>query len=561
MAASPMPAPDAGPAPTEGAAIARRAGIVAVFTLLSRVLGYVRDAVMANVFGAGVALDAFVVAQTIPNLLRRLVAEGSLMIAFVPILAEEKQKGGLPAMRRFTAGTLGVLLPLLVVFTALGMLFPEAAVEAFASGFDRPRAELAAQLTQIMMGFLVFVSLTAVAAGALNTQNVFAAPAAAPILLNVAIIVGAVFGRTWFAEPMEAVAWAFLVGGLLQLVLQVPWLRREGLLVGPRWEPRHPPVQLLLRRMLPAVFGVAVYQLNLIVIRQIASFLPYGQISCYFWATRLEEFALGVFAVSIGIAALPTLSEHAAKKDLPALLFTFRGALKATNFITIPATVGLFVLAEPVVGVLFRHGRFTAEDATLTAELVRIMAVAMVPIGAVRVTVPTYYAIGDTRTPVLAATASLVATTLFGWLLRERFEIQGLTVATLLGAVAQVTVLAVFLRRRAAQALAGAPALGVAGPVQGAALEGATGLGVGAHALRATAAIVPGALVGTVLARQRNWYGGDNLFGGVLLVALLFGVGVSYLGLARLLGLPEVGALLDLLSRRLGRFLPRALRR
>lgn len=533
--------------------MARRAGVVAFFTLASRILGYGRDAVMANIFGAGVALDAFVVAQTIPNLLRRLVAEGSLMIAFVPLLSAEKAAGGLPAMRRFTAAVLGILIPVLLLFTGLGMLFPDVAVSLFAAGFDEPRAELAAKLTEIMMSFLFFVSLTALAGGALNTVGVFAAPAAAPILLNVAIIAASLLARRFFEVPIEAVAWGLVAGGVLQLLLQLPFLAKRGLLVAPRWEPRHPPVVQLLKRMLPAVFGVAVYQLNLIVIRQIASFLPGGQLSCYFWATRLEEFALGVFAVSIGIAALPTLSEHAARGDLRALFATFRRALKTTNFITIPAAVGLFVLATPVVGVLFRHGRFTAEDAALTAELVRIMALALVPIGAVRVIVPTYYAVGDTKTPVAAASASLVATAVFGWLLRDRFEIQGLTWATLLGAGAQLAVLALYLRRQAAAAMErAAAATGEAPRGQPAPPPGpADPHSVGSHAVRCLLAIAPGAAGAFVAAGSRSWFGGDNLVGLAYLAAIMGPVVASYFVVSRWLGLPEGELVLGALRRRL----------
>jgi len=214
------------PSGGEGRTMARRAGVVAAFTLGSRVLGFARDAVLGHVFGAGEAQDAFVAAQTIPNVLRRLVGEGSLMIAFVPILAEEKARGGPEAMRRYTRAVLGLLIPLLFVMCALGMAFPEALVEAFAAGFTGERRTLAVDLTRVMMPYLFFISLTALASGALNVQGRFAAPAAAPILLNVAIILGAVVARSWFRVPIEAVAWGLVLGGVLQLALQVPYLKR-----------------------------------------------------------------------------------------------------------------------------------------------------------------------------------------------------------------------------------------------------------------------------------------------------------------------------------------------
>ena len=197
--------------------VARRAGVVGVFTLLSRILGYVRDAVLANVFGASGVYDAFIVAQTIPNLLRRLVAEGSLVIAFVPILASERDRAGRAAMREFTGAVLGVLLPLLIVFSAAGMLFPDVAVKMFAAGFEAERFETAARLTRIMMPYIFFISLVALAGGILNTEGVFAAPAAAPILLNFSIVTAAILFRGYFEQEIIAVAWGVLIGGVLQL--------------------------------------------------------------------------------------------------------------------------------------------------------------------------------------------------------------------------------------------------------------------------------------------------------------------------------------------------------
>lgn len=536
-------------APRAGERLARRAGVVAGFTLLSRVLGFGRDWVMAHVFGAGIAQDAFIAAQTIPYVLRRLVAEGSLMIAYIPLLKEAEAEGGLPAMRRFTAAVLGLLLPFLILLVGLGMLFPGALVELFSAGFDPERAELATALTRWMMPFLLFISLTAVASGALNARGVFSAPAAAPILLNLCLIAGALVGRAWFSVPIMAVGVGLSIGGAAQLLLQLPFLYRRGMLVGLRFEPRHPKLKTLLLRMGPAVLGVGVYQLNIIVIRQVASFLPAGQLSCYFLASRLQEFALGVFAVSVSIAALPTLSEHAAKGDAKALLSTYRRALRATNFITVPAAVGLFVMAEPIVGVMFRHGRFSVADAALTASLVKLMAVAVVPIGWVRITVPAYYALGDTKTPVWAALGSLITTALVGAAAVSRFEIIGLTAATLAAAVAQQLLLMRWFSA-ALKSRIGAPSEGASA---GAAPPAEERVGVGRHMLLCALSVAPGALFGAFLAGALGWLEGPNLprlallFGGVLLVAL------SYLALAQLAGLPEAAMLRELLARRLPR--------
>lgn len=541
---------------SEGATIARRAGVQSAFTLLSRVAGYVRDAVMVNIFGAGVAYDAFVVAQTIPNMLRRLVGEGSLMIAFVPILSAEKRAGGLPAMRRFSSAVLGALLPLLTGLVLLGMIWPDLPVRLLAAGFDPERAELARALTRLAMPFLLFISLTAVASGMLNVQGVFGPPAAAPIFLNLVMIAGAFVGAAWFSVPILAVAVAMSLGGLAQLLLQLPFLTRVGLLVGPRWLPDHPGLRTLLTRMGPAVFGVGVYQLNLVVIRQIASSLPAGQLSCYYAASRLEEFALGVFAVSISIAALPTLSDHAARGDQAAVVATYRRAVRATNFITVPSAVGLFVLAEPIVGVLYRHGRFSLESGLLTADLLRIMAVALIPIGLVRVTVPTYYAFGNTRTPVVAATASLFATLGFGLALKSSLEIAGLTLATLAGALAQVVVLGVRLRPSMRAALGRGPrpedAEDQKRPADRAAAPEDSPSVVG-HAARCLVAIAPAAVVVFFLAQQRTWMEGGNLVGAGWLAAYISIAGVGYAAFGGLLKIEEVHLFWNLIRRRMRR--------
>ncbi|MCC7384979.1 MAG: murein biosynthesis integral membrane protein MurJ [Deltaproteobacteria bacterium] len=531
--------------------VAERAGIVAAFTLMSRVLGYTRDAVLAHLFGAGAVFDAFVVAQTIPNLLRRLVAEGALIVTFVPLLAEARAGGGLAGMRRFTAAVLGLLLPLLLVLTGLGMAFPRVLVDFFAPGFEAESAMLAADLTRVMMPFVLFVSLMALAGGALNVQGSFAPAAAAPILLNIAVIASAVLLRDRFAQPITAVAWGVAAGGVLQLALQLPFLLKVKMLVRPIWAPGDAAVRALGARVAPAVFGVAVYQINVLVIRQIGSFLPAGQLSCYYNATRLQEFALGVFAVSVSVAALPTLSEHAARRDYDALLTTFRRALRATSFVTVPATIVVMALAAPMVHVLFRHGHYTLEAAGLTATLLIWLGLALVPIGAVRVAVPTFYALGDTRTPVIGALASLATTFAVGFLLGRRFEIHGLTLATSVASVVQLFVLwrslrTTLARRRAelaAQGAARAPAAPAPEPVL-------------RHALRCALASLPGAILSLALAALWPWERGSNLVGAAILLPLLLLNGLAYFAIARRLGIEEADLILKAVARRLGRAAP-----
>ncbi len=535
------PAPGAPPARARETSVVKSAGVVGALTLASRVLGYVRDAVLANRFGASGAFDAFVVAQTIPNLLRRLVAEGALQTAFVPLLAAEREAGGLPAMRRLSAAVLGLLIPVLLVLVALGGLFPRALVDVFAPGFDLARLEQTERMTMIMMPFIFFVSLQALAGGALNLEGHFAAPAGAPVLLNVAVIVMSLGAGAWFDAPIEAAAWGVLLGGALQLALQVPALRRHGLLVRPRWDLADPGVRALLRRMGPQVFGVAVYQLNLLVVRQIGSYLPAGQLSCYYNATRLQEFALGVFAVSVGVAALPMLSTHAARGDHDALLTTFRRAIRVTNFVTIPSAVTLVFTSTPVVDVLFRHGAFGVEAARTTADLLAILGLAIVPIGVARVVVPTFYALGDTRTPVWGATASLLATYGLGRLLGTRYAIHGLTTATTVAAIVQVAVLVLWLRRGLARARGGAAADGRDAPQ----------LPIWSHALRATLAAVPGAALAGWLFSRIALPELSKPLAACVLFAGLAAAGVAYLGAAKLFRLEEVDLVLGSILRRL----------
>ncbi|MCB9655864.1 MAG: murein biosynthesis integral membrane protein MurJ [Deltaproteobacteria bacterium] len=525
-----------------------RAGTVGSLTAVSRVLGLAREMVLANAFGAGAVMDAFLVALTLPNVLRRLAGEGVLGVAFVPVLAQVKTDGGLPAMRAFLGALLGVFVPSLIFFTLLGIGFPEVLVGLFAVGFDPERARLAAEMTRIMMPCVCLISLVALASGALNIEGVFAVPAALPMFLNIAVVAVTLCLLPQFAVPIHGVAWAVTAGAVAQLAVLLPLLRRHGLLVRPRLDLGHPALGTLLRRAAPAVLGVGVYQLNIVVVRTIGSFLPSGELACYGFATRLQELALGVFAVSISVAALPTLSEHAARRDGPALWATSKGALCATNFLTIPSAIGLATLARPIVEVLFRHGAFDPESAALTTQLVQILALAIVPIGVVRVVVPVFYALGNTIVPLIGAFVSLFFTIVLGLVLKNTWAVLGLTLATVCAAVFQsalvVLLLPVLMRSR------GLVSSGTASPPASATRPPARA-GVFIHALRCLVAVgFPAALAHVGL--PHVWPAGDVVSLaklGWLLLLLLF-VGLSYFGLAAAFAVPEVGMLGAMLRRR-----------
>lgn len=534
----------AGPRPKSGPtrSLAARTSIVAGFTLASRVFGYFRDITMTSLFGASGLHDAYVAALTVPNTLRRLVAEGSLAIAFVPILKEEERAGGLDGMRRFVAAVLGVLIPGLVLLTGLGMVFSDEIMGLFAAGFDGERARAAATLFRIMMPFVFFISLVALAGGALNVVGVWGLPAAGPVLLNVCMISGAFLGHAWLRWPIAGVGYGVVAGGVLQLLVLVPVLARHGLAVWPRWSLEHAGLRTLGRRMIPAVFGVAVYQLNVQALRIIGSFLPEGALSCYWVATRLQEFALGVFAVSVSVAALPQLSGHVAAGDHLQARSTLMSALRLTNFITIPASVGLFVTADLLVAVLFEHGAFDRAATVTSAALVRWLAVSLVPIGMIRCLVPSFYAYGDTRSPVWAASASLVTTVGLGAWASHRFGVQGLAATIVVAAGVQLGSLllqhARTVRRRANADLSGA--MESWGPTA-------------RHAARCLALIVPlGGILWGGLEGARAW-GADGWF----FAALRLGIGVAgtvvlYFGFGRVLGIEEATALITKLRRRVG---------
>lgn len=427
--------------------IARRAGVVAFFTLGSRILGAIRDIVVFHGFGATAATDAFFVAFTIPNVFRRLVAEGALTVAFVPVYVETQQHEGPAAASALANATFTITLLAVGLITLLGVLGAGALVLLFASGFAQDPAQLtlATALTRVMFPYLLLISGVALAMGLLNSNGHFAAPAAAPMLLNVAIIALAYFAN-WFEPPILSLAIGVLIGGVAQLALQVPALLRRG--IHPRLTRRLdlPATRKLLRLLAPAVFGLAVYQLNIIVLRQIASYLPAGHISYLYNADRLMELALGVFAISIATAALPALSDQAARADHGALVKTFVDSLRLTNFITIPAAVGLIALAFPIVSVLYLHGRFGLTDAQLTARALVAFAPGLAAIAIVRLVAQTFYARSNTRTPALVAGIAFVANAGLGLALVGRFDSAGLAAALTVATALQALLLLGLLR-------------------------------------------------------------------------------------------------------------------
>ncbi|MCX8071848.1 MAG: murein biosynthesis integral membrane protein MurJ [Candidatus Binatia bacterium] len=399
---------------SENRAIARAAGLVAVFTFLSRLAGLVRDASVGYFFGTGLAADAFFVAFRIPNLLRRFVAEGAMSTAFIPIFTEYwTTRPRQEAVR--AARVLATMFALVVGGIALaGILLAEPLTALFAPGFtaDAEKFALTVTLTRWTFPYIALVSLVALCSGILNSLRHFAAPAMSPIFLNLAMIGGAA-ASPWVSPPVQALAYGVLVGGVVQLALQVGSLARLGIVLAPEWEPRHEAVLRSARLLLPTVFGAAVYQINLLVDTVLASALPAGSVSYLWYADRVFEFPLGLFAVALGTAALPSFSAQAARREWEEMRASLRFAIRSTSFIVTPATLGLAALAFPIVAVLFERGAFTAAEARQTAYALTAFAVGLWPVAVLRVVVPAFYALQDTRTPVWTAAAAFVANVLF----------------------------------------------------------------------------------------------------------------------------------------------------
>ncbi len=469
MSDRPPPGPSTSPpAPQEEeAAIYRHAGIVTLFTLLSRVLGMARDLTIAHRFGAGGATDAWVQAFRIPNALRRLTAEGSMTIAFIPIFVRVREQQGQAAAMEFSRRVLGIVLTATVVLTVLGIAFAGPLTAVFSPGFlDQPeKFALTATLIRWTFPYLMLVSLVAWAMGVLNAQGSFAAPAAAPIFLNLGIILAVVGFSGVLAQPVLAIAGGVLAGGVAQVLLQVPSLRsvRAPLLPLGGW--RDANVRSLFALLLPSLFGVAVYELNIIVLGVIASYLPTGQIFHYHNATRLSELVMGLFAFAFTTAGLPQLSRHQAHQDWERFSRTVRLTFSAVLYAILPAMAGLIATAPGVVAMLYLHGAFTYGDVMSTADTLRLLALGMPALAGVRVMVPVFYALGDARTPVAISAATLVVTGLLGWWLSLRFEVLGLAAGLSGGTWFQCALLGLLLRRKAAHLEGWFPwrALGVQG--------------------------------------------------------------------------------------------------
>lgn len=425
--ATPEAAPETAPTSTGRRVTGRRllasTSVVSGMTLLSRILGLARDVVFARFFGASLVMDAFLVANRIPNMMRRFFAEGAFSQGFVPVMARYREQHDHEDAREFVdavAGTFGLIL---FVVTLAGVIAAPLLVAAVAPGFigEDGRFELAALMLRFTFPYLFFVSLTAFAGGILNTYGRFGVPAFTPVILNIVLIAAAVWLAPTLAEPGMALAYAVLIAGLLQLLFQIPFLVRIRALPRPKWMPSHEGVRRVMRLMLPAIFGSSVAQINVLLGGIIASMLGVGKISLLYYSDRLMEFPLGIFGIALATVTLPYLSRQYANAAHDEFAATLDWSMKLVLLIAVPAAVGLIVLAQPLVATIFYGGVFTANDVRLTALALQAFSVGLIGFSFVKILAPAYFAREDTRTPVraglIALAVNLVLSVALAWYL------------------------------------------------------------------------------------------------------------------------------------------------
>ncbi|MEG7361865.1 murein biosynthesis integral membrane protein MurJ [Pseudomonas citronellolis] len=385
---------------------------VSSMTMISRVLGFVRDTIVARMFGAGMATDAFFVAFKLPNLLRRIFAEGAFSQAFVPILAEYKTQQGEEATRTFIAYVSGLLTLVLALVTALGILAAPWVIWITAPGFaDTPeKFDLTTALLRVTFPYILLISLASLAGAILNTWNRFSVPAFVPTLLNVSMIVFSLFLTPYFDPPVMALGWAVLAGGLAQLLYQLPHLKKIGMLVLPRLNLRDSGVWRVLKQMGPAILGVSVSQISLIINTIFASFLAAGSVSWMYYADRLMELPSGVLGVALGTILLPSLAKTYASDDRHEYSRLMDWGLRLCFLLVLPCALALALIAEPLTVSLFQYGKFSANDALMTQRALIAYAVGLLGIILVKVLAPGFYARQNIRTPVKIALFTLVST-------------------------------------------------------------------------------------------------------------------------------------------------------
>ncbi len=424
--------------------------VVSSMTLISRVFGYVRDMVTAQIFGAGPAFDAFAVAFKIPNFIRRLSAEGSFSQAFVPVLSEYQKQKSPEEIKAFINNMAGGLGTALLILTIVGVIFAPWVVRIFAPGFDvtGPRYEMAVSMLRITFPYIFLISLTAYAGAILNTYGRYWVAAFTPVLLNLAMIAAAIWLSPLLHIPIIGLAWGVFIAGVIQLLFQFPYLQRMGLLPIPTFNFRDPGVNKVLKLMVPSLFGVSVSQINLLIDTLFASILIVGSMSWLYYSDRLLEFPLGVIGVAISTVILPHLSRHHATDSTENFSQTLDWAMRCVLLVGIPATVGVILLAGPLLSTLFQHGKFDGHAVIMASKSLVAFAIGLTAFMLVKILAAGFYAKQDIRTPVKIGILAMVANMVFNAILVWPLAHAGIALSTSLSAILNASLLFYFLLKK-----------------------------------------------------------------------------------------------------------------
>jgi len=435
---------------SENMNVARAAGVVGMATMLSRVFGFIRDMVVAAFFGAGLITDAFWVAFRIPNLLRRLLGEGSLTVSFIPIFTEYLRTGSKEEAFGLADIVFTLLSIILVVVCILGIIFSPFIVSIIGFGFTKHpgQFELTVFLTRLMFPYIIFISLVALCMGILNSLRHFTVPALSPVVLNISMILATLLFKDFFQEPIVALAVGVLIGGVLQLAMQWPVLVRLGVRLKLNFHFRHPGLRKIGLLIFPAFLVSATYQINVFVGTVLASMLPEGSVSYLYYADRILELPLGVFAIAIGTASLPSFSILVAKGDLDGLKKTLSFTLRMILFVTIPAMIGLIALREPIISVLFQRGKFNILSTVMTAKALLYYALGLWAYSTVRVIDSAFFALQDRKAPLKASYFALFVNIILSIILMYPLKHGGLALANSIAAAVNVAMLAIILKRK-----------------------------------------------------------------------------------------------------------------
>ncbi|MDT7042655.1 murein biosynthesis integral membrane protein MurJ [Candidatus Nitronereus thalassa] len=529
MSDIPQPPPSSNPPPDAHRSIAGAAGLIGLATFSSRILGFIRDMLLARLLGASASADAFFVAYRVPNLLRELLAEGSMSSAFIPVFTEYHTLRSKKETWELASAAFTTLLSIVTLITLIGVVVAPTIVWLLAPGFhdDPTQLEITTVLTQVMFPYLIFISVAALTMGILNSLRAFAAPALAPVFFNICVIMAALFLAPLLEEPVIGVAIGVVIGGLAQLVIQLPGVHKRGLLFQWRFEPGHPGVRRMGRLIIPSLLGMSVTQINITVNTILASYFDGGP-TYLFYGMRLIQFPLGIFGVALATAILPTLSAQAAKGAMDELRETVDFGLRMIGFIILPAMAGLILLRIPLVHLFFEHGAFSSADTEGTATALLGYAVGLWAFAGIRIIVAAFYSMQDTKTPAIAAVAAMFMNILLALNLMGPLQHAGLALATALSAMLNITILIAVLTHR---------------------LHGIDWWHVGKSLGRVLIATIPVALVCMWISSLGIWQREDEWITKGILVAL--GIGISmggYMGTHALYRSPELDVLWQLVQ-------------